>query len=576
MITILMLFQTLNINVTKSVVEHKEPLSPPPPTPPPKHLPYPSPTVQSKSPNRTSILPISPGISPAVNYMLQQQQQQTLSPEATETPTPQPQPQPQQSAPVTKETEKIKLQNTPDNVEMKESWRKSDSTNSHTTVRPGGNGGSTRTSRPVSLAESFQSTHTVVQASNKRLSALITDGMPEEDGESFVSVDDNSSSHPSISIPPSSDKVKNRRSMSLSLVPPTYGKTPIPPPLASASVTELNHSLSQDVSSPTMLNASPAQSAAPTRLSLAHATTPSKSVDTGAWQQPRTSGVNNFREKFAAWASSNLSSDNLSRQDRTLPSMPPQQRRPSLPHFAGDGGVPSPSTFTPTSLRQTTISMTGNGLGPVAAGLAKRAVEKMGRWGMSLSSSTSGSGSGYSSSSSSTNIHSSFSSAPDYGLVRTNSDRSTPSVHSHIVKSSHSHGSAVGLAGGGGKGRTPDASSGAYSIHSVASKSDSDPFASSSGPSLGTMLRGGLRNKNGMISSGVVFGKALKDATRETGVNVGKEMGLVSVDGGRLKEGLVLELERRVLPAIVVRCAQHLLIWGVQEEGLFRWVFSVF
>ena len=556
MITILMLFQTLNINVTKSVVQHKEPLSPPPPTPPPKHLPYPSPTAQSKSLNRASILPISPGISPAVNYMLQQQQQ-TLPPGATETPTPQ-----QQSAPVTKETEKIKLQNTPDNLEMKESWRKSDSTNSHTTVRPGGNGGSSRTSRPVSLAESFQSTHTVVQASNKRLSALITDGMPEEDGESFVSVGDNSSSHPSISIPPSSDKVKNRRSMSLSLVPPTYGKTPIPPPPASASVTELKHSLSQDVSLPTMLNTSPAQSTAPTRLSLAHAT-PSKSVDIGAWQQPRTSGVNNFREKIAAWASSNLSSDNLSRQDRTLPSMPPQQRRPSLPHFAGDGGVPSPSTPTPTSLRQTTISMTGNGLGPVAAGLAKRAVEKMGRWGMSLSPSTSGSGSGYSSSSSSTNVHSSFSSAPDYGLVRTNSNRSTPSVRSHIVKSSHSHGSAVGLAGGGGGGkdRTPDAPSGAYSI------------GSSSGPSLGTMLRGGLRNKNGMKSSGVVFGKALKSATKETGVNVGKEVGSVSVDGGTLKEGLVLELERRVLPAIVVRCAQHLLIWGVQEEGLFRWGF---
>jgi hypothetical protein len=45
-----------------------------------------------------------------------------------------------------------------------------------------------------------------------------------------------------------------------------------------------------------------------------------------------------------------------------------------------------------------------------------------------------------------------------------------------------------------------------------------------------------------------------------------------SVDGGKMKEGLVLELEGRLLPAVVVRCAQHLLIWGVQEEGLFRWV----
>ena len=532
-----MLIQTLNIVVKKSVVQHNEPSSPPPPPLPPKHLP------QSKSLNRASILPISPGITPAVNYMLQQQQ--TPPSEITTS-----QPQPQPPAPI--ETEKIKPQNIPDNVEMKESRRKSDSTNSHTTVRAGGNGGSAKSSRPVSVAESFQSTHTVVQASNKRLSALIIDGMPEEDGESFVSVDGISSSHPSKFIPPpSSNKVKNRRSMSLSLDPPTNSKTPNPNLLASASVTELNTSLSQVVSPQhTMLNT--AQTLSPTRVSLAPP--PSTSVDTGVGQrQPRISGVNNFRGKFAAWANSNLSSDNLSRQDRTLPAMSSQQRRPSLPHFTDDGGVPTQPTSTPTPLRQTTTSMTGkNGLGPV-----KRAVEKLGwRWGMSLSPSTSGSGSGYSSSSSSTNAPSSRTS--DYGLARTNSNRSTPSVHSHIVKSSHSQGSAVGLAGSGK--RTPDAPSGVYN-------------ASTSGPSLGTMLRGGLRNKNGVVSSGVVFGKALRTATRDTGVNVGKEM---SVGGGRVKEGLVLELEKRLLPAIVVRCAQHLLIWGVQEEGLFRWVFFLF
>jgi hypothetical protein len=36
------------------------------------------------------------------------------------------------------------------------------------------------------------------------------------------------------------------------------------------------------------------------------------------------------------------------------------------------------------------------------------------------------------------------------------------------------------------------------------------------------------------------------------------------------KVGLIKALECRVLPAVVARCAQHLLIWGVQEEGLFR------
>jgi len=113
----------------------------------------------------------------------------------------------------------------------------------------------------------------------------------------------------------------------------------------------------------------------------------------------------------------------------------------------------------------------------------------MGRkWGIGLTSSTSGSGSGYYSSSSSS-IPSSFSSASytDYGLVKTSSNQSTPSMHSHIVKSTHSHGSVVGFQAGGGKRQTPDAPSGAYSVHSVASKSDNDPFTSSLGLVLGTL-----------------------------------------------------------------------------------------
>ena len=527
------LFQILNIT-SKNAVEQQPLSSPPPPSSKyDKRLASPLLAEQSTSLNRASILPISPGISPAVDYMLQQQQN-SRSPVATS----QPQPQPQQS--------------TPNNVEMKESWRKSDSTNSHTTVRPHGNGGSTRTSRPVSWAESFQSTHTVVQASNKRLSALITDGMPEEeDDDSCVSCGDSFGSHPSESTPPRSRTLKHRRSMSLNLAP---NNKSIAPPPASASMTELKHSFS--LSQARILDTS-AQSPSPTQT-LTLARVPSFIVDNDA---PRTSTGNNFRGKVVAWSKTNSSSDNLSRQDRTPPTIPSEQRRPSLPHFAGASGV-SPSTTAPTSFRQTTISMTASG----AAGLAKRAVEKMGRkWGIGLSPSTSGSGSGYSSSSSSTNAPSSFSSAshPDYGLVRTNSNQSTPSVRSHIIKSSHS-GSAVGIAGGGVKRRPPDTSSGAYGVYPVPSQSDNPPFVPS-GPILGTLLRGRLQDKNG-----VVFGRELRIATKETGVNVGKRMGSGGVDGGRVKEGLVYELEGRLLPAIVVRCAQHLLIWGVQEEGLFR------
>ena len=162
----------------------------------------------------------------------------------------------------------------------------------------------------------------------------------------------------------------------------------------------------------------------------------------------------------------------------------------------------------------------------------------------SLSPSTSGSGS------SSGSIITPSPRSSDNGLVRTNSNRSNPSVHSQIVKSSHSNGSHVA------KGWTPDA------------PSENDSFSAPSGPSLGILLRGGLQNKNGVVTSGVVFGKVLKKVTRETGINAGRSVGVV---GERAKkEGLVLELEKRLLPAIVVRCAQHLLIWGVQEEGLFR------
>lgn len=30
------------------------------------------------------------------------------------------------------------------------------------------------------------------------------------------------------------------------------------------------------------------------------------------------------------------------------------------------------------------------------------------------------------------------------------------------------------------------------------------------------------------------------------------------------------DLEERLLPALIVRCVQHLSKWGVEEEGLFR------
>lgn len=571
---------------------HYQQSSPPPPPTPPKHVQHlvPSPlnTEQSRGiqlANRASVLPITPGISSAVSYMQQQQQ----TPPVVDTPLPlkspwsQPQPQSQKSAPTSEaekarpnESDKVKSGGTSDNMpdkrETKETWRKSDSTNSHHTIRPGGTGGSTR---PVSWAESFQSTHTVVQVSSKRPSALITDAdfaMPEEDDESVVPV---VPGHPPKSTPPPSMRLKNRRSMSLNLVPPTINKVPISPPL-SVSTTEpkrSSRSISEGV--PPFLNTqfaiSPAQSPPQIKRVLpVRSPISSMFVDTVAGQQSYPSPTSNIRERFAAWTNANSSTDSVSRQDRTLHALPLHQRQASnSQRDCLDEGRASPSTSIPP--RPTAISMTASGIGPAAAGLAKRAVEMGRKWGIGLTSSTSGSGSGYYSSSSSS-IPSSFSSASytDYGLVKTSSNQSTPSMHSHIVKSTHSHGSVVGFQAGGGKRRTPDAPSGAYSVHSVASKSDNDPFTSSSGPVLGILLRAGLRSNNGAPVTGGVFGRELSVVTRETGVNVEKGMGSAGVEGGNAKEGLVLELEGRLVPAIVVRCAQHLLIWGVQEEGLFR------
>jgi hypothetical protein len=123
---------------------------------------------------------------------------------------------------------------------------------------------------------------------------------------------------------------------------------------------------------------------------------------------------------------------------------------------------------------------------------------------------------------------------------------------------------------------------------SSVSISDSEPFMGA-GPTLGKQLRGPLRAK-----VGVVFGKDLRTVVRETGVGVGKPKAWGgrwrnwdedvdgAEDGGEAEnEGLrranmrreqLKALEERKLPALVVRCAQHLLLWGIQEEGLFRWV----
>ncbi|KAK7045556.1 hypothetical protein VNI00_007388 [Paramarasmius palmivorus] len=541
----------------------QSPASPLPPPLPPK--PLPSQGSKPSSPpallktshiaddHRGSIIPVTPAISSAVEYLRRGGEEDKV------------QDQPKAEARTKEKEPEKKEDRSRDHIreatadkdgddKQKQVWRKSDSTMSHHTIRPGAAAGN-RTSRPVSMAESLHSNHTIVPV-NKRLSALLTDAefqMPEEDDSSFKSASEelvsvpqqlpspsNSPENPSPT--PSIKKMKNRRSMSLNLGPLTP-KTHVTPPAASVG------SLAEFKSTPRSLSeAYPSSPIAPSpsretpTLTRAAANGIISPSSTG----PQSTG-NNIRGRLAAWSATSTTTSSAhghittaptpSKPERHIPSAPPPSSFPRK--------TPSPQPHA-TSLRQTAISLTG-GLAP-AAGLAKRAVEKMGRaWGGF--SSGSGHHSGHSSSSSSV--------ASDHNVGRTISNNT---------------GSIPSLSSKGKSRRTPDAPSGSWSISS-ASTSDSEAFAAS-GPVLGKRIRGPMRKAG--VAGGIVFGRDLAVVVRETAVGVGVS-GYPEWKGTEKHEkeesgstDMMKVLESRMLPALVVRCAQHLLSWGVHEEGLFR------
>ncbi|KAJ7132779.1 RhoGAP-domain-containing protein [Mycena crocata] len=485
---------TLQVAQAFSGKKLKDGLSPIPPSPPPKPpalqtskrpMPPPPPLQTITPASRGSIMPITPGVSSAVNFMIGQERERSAAAAAAE---------------IGKEGDKD---------DSKEAWRRSDSTITHQTMRPGAAAAGTRASRPVSTAESLQSTHTVVPV-NKRLSALVTDadfGMAEEDDE------DRGRTSPAS--PAASVRSTKPRSMSLNVGPsqPSTQPTaaPLSPKLSSETAPPMTPSTSRET--PTLTRAAANGIISPSSSGL---------QSTG----------NNIRGRLAAWTATNNTSHSSS--------TPRPERNPQFPAVQAQS-------------RQPAVSISG-GFAP-AAGLAKRAVEKMGRaWGGFSSGS---SNSGYSSSSSST-APSSYSST-DHGLVRTNSNQSGPSGKPPKHR------------------RTPNSTSSAWSMNSStnsSSISDSDAFAPPIGPILGKRLRGPLKVTNaGASAGGVVFGGRLKVVVNETAVTVGGRRGRdIEIAPGKPGSGLPLLklLERRMLPALVVRCAQHLLIWGVQEEGLFR------
>ncbi|TDL24119.1 RhoGAP-domain-containing protein [Rickenella mellea] len=147
------------------------------------------------------------------------------------------------------------------------------------------------------------------------------------------------------------------------------------------------------------------------------------------------------------------------------------------------------------------------------------------------------------------------------------------------VKKSKHRGTQGGTSGTWSLGSSSTSPSG--NGNGTASASDSDAPNSRSraspGPNLGTQLRGPLGGvgPTGVAASGYVFGRELSECVRETKAVVpeGKRR---RRSGSTASFGMDMEvvgakaLEERWLPAIVLRCAQHLEKWGVQEEGLFR------
>jgi hypothetical protein len=414
--------------------------------------------------------------------------------------------------------------------QVKEDWRKSDSTmTSLNTIRPG----ATNTSpdaRPVSVAESSHSTNTIM-AAHKRVSMLMTDAELTTTEDKGTDTAPGSVAAPRPQSPTSSLQTQHRRSVSLKLGTvlsftsrPSLSQLRIDTPDGLLSATPPLPKEPLPVSYPSDM---------PTVNKTAAEGFISPMNSHTGFAQPTGNQVHG---RLAAW---------------TTASVPPT----SLSNRLAGNSKASPS------FRQTAVSISGS-IAPAAMDLGKRAMERMGRaWGYRGTGSSLGHGSHPSDQS----LSSSKRRATDAMTGRHPND----SIPSQINSLSTSR---------KGKRRTPNAPSGSWSISSTSSVSvsETDPCPALAAINSSKYLRGPLSS-----SGGLVFGRRLAECVRDTAIDEvrlqlisGEYFGEEAGDG--LGEGRhtfpMRPLEQRLLPAVVVRCVQHLLTWGVQEEGLFRCV----
>ena len=518
--------------------------------------------------------------------------------------------------------------------EIAEDWRKSDST--LRTVRLVGS----KTPRPLSLAESTNSGHTVLQSptgpgvstgmvAGKRLSALITDvdfGLPEEESEDepeIVSVppppssfNTNVSMHDVRDVhqhsmsagssrsasPACADKPTSRRaSLSIRIGRRSGSKSRNPsntidPMSGSESLSSSfssNHGLHTANSSTTSVTSSPKEPEQGARPSVEIAST--SSINSGL-AGIRAHKYAQYNSKLEPWISAHKASDSQTSLSTSSSHAGSLYRDPeshtnnhhdlhTKPLSSPRGPTIRPAhqrsrlqSIQSKGFRQTAVSLTTN----LTPGFAKKAVDKLGR-ALAGSATNLGSGPEVSAPSQSqmeTSHHTSASATSFFGMMNSNHHHHShpqQNMRLHQQRQHHTHGQSLVTTSPPVASKkalrrhahVQGAPSGTWSISSNATSASEAESSSltgqGQGPNLGTLVRGARLGVKGLV-----FGRDLALCVDDTGIIV--DISDVPNNGESGAEMLRLNLEGRKLPALVVRCAQHIVKWGVQEEGLFRYV----